>query len=86
MVFKKYIELDPPSLGDNVSDLTRLTRAIYRQHSINGISTDFRVIKKLPSIAGGGLEGDRHLVLTKKGSKLINVEAGDNCQQNYLSS
>jgi uncharacterized 2Fe-2S/4Fe-4S cluster protein (DUF4445 family) len=83
-VFKKYVELEPPSLGDNVSDLTRLIRAIYRQHGINGISTDFRVIMKLSRLLR---EADWKvtvtLVLTKKGSKLINVAAGDNCQQNY---
>ena len=83
-VFKKYVELAPPSLGDNVSDLTRLIRAINRQHGISGISTDFRVITKLSRLLR---EADWKvtvtLVSTRKGSKLINVEAGDNCQQNY---
>ena len=49
-VFKRYVELDPPSLNDNKSDLTRLINAIFKQHGINGISTDFRVILKLSRV------------------------------------
>ena len=83
-VFKRYVELDPPTLNDNVSDLTRLTHAIHRQHGINGISSDFRVIKKLSRLLR---EADWKvtvtLVQTRKGYKLINAEAGDNRQQNY---
>lgn len=83
-VFKRYVELDPPSLDDNVSDLTRLTHAIQKQHGIEGISTDFRVVMKLSRVLR---EADWKvtvtLVMTRKACKLINVEAGDNRQQNY---
>ena len=83
-VCKKYIELDPPSPGDNVSDLTRLIRTIFRQHHIHGISTDYHVIMKLSHLLR---EADWKvtvtLVLTRRGPKLINVEAGDNRQRNY---
>jgi len=83
-VFKRYVQLDPPTLKDNVSDLTRLMNALDRQHGIAGISADFRVIMKLSRILR---ESDwkvtATLVLTKKGYKLINVEPGDNTKQNY---
>jgi len=83
-VFKIYVELEPPSLGDNVSDLTRLIRAINRQYGINGIYTDFRVIMKLSRLLrDADWKVTATLVLTRKGAKLINVAAGDNCQQNY---
>jgi uncharacterized 2Fe-2S/4Fe-4S cluster protein (DUF4445 family) len=83
-VFKRYVELDPPSLSDNVSDLSRLVNAVYRQHGINGISTDFRVIMKLSHILReAAWKVTVTLVLTRKGYKLINVEAGDNRHQNY---
>ncbi len=83
-VFKRYVELDPPSLGDNVSDLTRLIQAIQRQHDISGISTDFRAIMKLSQLLRrAAWKVTVTLVMTKKGYKLINVEAGDNRQQNY---
>ncbi len=83
-VFKRYVELDPPSLIDNVSDLSRLVNAINRQHGVNGISTDFRVIMKLSHILRkAAWKVTVTLVLTRKGYKLINVEAGDNRHQNY---
>jgi uncharacterized 2Fe-2S/4Fe-4S cluster protein (DUF4445 family) len=43
-VFKRYVQLEPPTLNDNLSDLTRLINALDRQHGIEGISSDFRVI------------------------------------------
>ncbi len=83
-VFKKYVQLDPPTLKDNMSDLTRLVNGLVHQHGIEGVSTDFRVIMKLSRILR---ESDwkvtATLVLTKKGYKLINVEPGDNTKQNY---
>ena len=83
-VFKKYVQLDPPSLKDNVSDLTRLINALDRQHGIGGISADFRVIMKLSHLLReSGWKVTVTLVLTKKGYKLVNVEPGDNTQQNY---
>jgi uncharacterized 2Fe-2S/4Fe-4S cluster protein (DUF4445 family) len=67
-VFKRYVELTPPTLKDNVSDLTRLTTALARQHGVEGVSTDFRVIRKLSRLLR---ESDwkvtATLVLTKKG-------------------
>jgi uncharacterized 2Fe-2S/4Fe-4S cluster protein (DUF4445 family) len=83
-VFKKCVQLDPPTLKDNASDLTRLINGLDRQHGIGGVSADFRVIMKLSHLLR---ESDwkvtATLVLTKKGYKLINVEPGDNTQQNY---
>jgi uncharacterized 2Fe-2S/4Fe-4S cluster protein (DUF4445 family) len=83
-VFKRYVELNPPTLNDNVSDLTRLTHAIHRQHGISGISSDFRLIMKLSRLLR---EGDWKvtvtLVQTRRGYKLINAEAGDTRRQNH---
>ena len=83
-VFKRYVRLAPPTLSDNVSDLTRLTSGLARQHGIEGVSADFRVIMKLSRILR---ESDWKvtvtLVLTKKGYKLIDVEPGDNTHRNY---
>jgi len=46
-VFKRYVELHPPTLKDNASDLTRLVTGLNHQHGIEGVSADFRVIMKL---------------------------------------
>ncbi len=83
-VFKRFVQLEPPTLKDNVSDLTRLFNGLARQHRIEGVSADFRMIMKLSRILR---EADWKvtvtLVLTKKGYKLINVEPGDNTHRNY---
>ena len=83
-VFKRYVQLEPPTLKDNKSDLTRLINALAHQHGIEGISADFRAIMKLSRLLR---ESDWQvtvtLVLTKKGYKLVNVEPGDNTKQNY---
>lgn len=83
-VFKRYVQLEPPTLKDNMSDLTRLTNALDRQHGIEGVSADFRVIMKLSQILRqSDWKVTVTLVLTRKGYKLINVEPGDNTHRNY---
>ncbi|MFB0505650.1 MAG: ASKHA domain-containing protein [Thermodesulfobacteriota bacterium] len=83
-VFKRYVKLDPPSLEDNVSDLTRLVNAIHKEYGIKGISTDFRVIMKLSRLLRkADWKVTVTLVLTRKGYKLINVEPGDVVCDNY---
>jgi len=83
-VFKRYLELEPPTLKDNVSDLTRLVNALAHQHGIEGVSADFRTIMKLSRILRqSDWKVTVTLVLTRKGYKLINVEPGDNTKQNY---
>ena len=83
-VFKRYVRLDPPTLKDNVSDLTRLINGLERQHGIEGVSADFRVIMKLSRILRESeWKVTATLVLTKKGYKLIHVEPGDNTKHNY---
>jgi uncharacterized 2Fe-2S/4Fe-4S cluster protein (DUF4445 family) len=83
-VFKRYIQLDPPTLKDNVSDLTRLINGLAHQHGIEGVSADFRVIMKLSHILRqSDWKVTAMLVLTKKGYKLVNMEPGDNTHRNY---
>jgi uncharacterized 2Fe-2S/4Fe-4S cluster protein (DUF4445 family) len=83
-VFKRYVELDLPTLDDNVSDLTRLVNALYKDYGIKGISTDFRVIMKLSRLLReANWKVTVTLVLTRKGYKLINVEPGNVACDNY---
>jgi uncharacterized 2Fe-2S/4Fe-4S cluster protein (DUF4445 family) len=83
-VFKRYVELDPPTLDDNISDLTRLVNALYKDYGIKGISTDFRVIMKLSRLLReANWKVTVTLVLTRKGYKLINVEPGNVACDNY---
>jgi uncharacterized 2Fe-2S/4Fe-4S cluster protein (DUF4445 family) len=83
-VFKRYVQLTPPTLEDNASDLTRLLNGLARQHGIEGVSADFRALMKLSRILRkSDWKVTVTLVLTKKGYKLIHVESGDNTRQNY---
>ena len=83
-VFKRYVVMDPPTMDDNVSDLTRLVNAIQKQHDIGGISTDFRLIMKLSQLLReANWNVTVTLVQTRKGYKLINAEQGDKTLQNY---
>jgi uncharacterized 2Fe-2S/4Fe-4S cluster protein (DUF4445 family) len=83
-VFKRYVELDPPTLDDNISDLTRLVNVLYKDYGIKGISTDFRVIMKLSRLLrAADWKVTVTLVLTRKGYKLINVEPGNVACDNY---
>jgi uncharacterized 2Fe-2S/4Fe-4S cluster protein (DUF4445 family) len=83
-VFKKYIELPPPSAEDNLNDLARLTRELKKTYQMSDVSVDFRMIKKL---AGALRKADWRvtvtIVLTRKGYTLINVEPGNTEADNY---
>ena len=46
-VFQRYAQLEPPTLNDKASDLTRLINVLDRQHGIETISADFYVNMKL---------------------------------------
>lgn len=83
-VFKRYVELNAPSIEDNISDLGRLTRTLKQEYDIIGISVDFRALAKLSRILR---DADWKItvttVLTRKGYKLINVEPGNTVDKNY---
>ncbi len=83
-VFKKYVELPPPTPEDNINDLARLTRELKKTHSMENVSVDFRMLKKL---AGTLRKADWKITitsaLTRRGYALINVEPGNTEEKNY---
>ncbi len=83
-VSKFYIELPPPTLDDNLSDLGRLMREFKSQYGLDNISSDYFLLRRLPRLLR---EADwkitATLVYNPKGLKLIDVEAGDTRAQNY---
>ncbi len=84
VVVKLYIELTKPSPDNNMSDLDRLSLALKKRYEIDLPSTDFAVIKKMSKILR---EADwkvtATIVLTSRGSKLINIQPGDTTDKNY---
>ncbi len=95
---KKYIEIDPPTVTDNVSDLTRTLRAMNKQHHLDNITVDFDVIKKLAdTLRISNWKVTVTVVNTRhesqlgenqtRGSrkpKLINIEPGDTTNDHYI--
>ncbi|MGC1401300.1 MAG: ASKHA domain-containing protein [Thermodesulfobacteriota bacterium] len=84
---KKYLEISPPTLSDNISDLSRVIRSLKQTYGIHGLIVDFYPIKKLAEVLR---QGEWKVTVTignplKIGDKiqLINIEPGDTTQQNY---
>lgn len=81
---KRFLELAPPSVGDNASDLTRLLRCIDRDCLYPGVEVDFSVTKKLAGVVRTGDWKVTATLLDNDGQrKLINVESGDTRRTNF---
>ena len=75
---KVYIELDKPSLDDNISDVDRIERHVRQEFNINGIDFRLDILRKIPKILR---EDDFKVTLTyvKKKNKItiLNIEPGN---------
>jgi uncharacterized 2Fe-2S/4Fe-4S cluster protein (DUF4445 family) len=86
-VEKKYLEIVPPTIDDNLSDLTRVIRALKQTYQIGNINVDFYTVRKM---AAALREKEWKITVTlanstKKGGKvhLINIEPGDTTSRNF---
>ena len=94
---KHYVELPPPSPEDNRNDLSRLLTGLKKNHGIDSISADFRVIRTLPHLLR---QADWNVTATlvntrvshpledsqfrgPRKPKLIHVEPGDTTREHY---
>jgi len=82
---KLFIELPPPTLTDNTSDLSRLLRGLKQRYNLSHMSVDFAVVKKLAKVLRDGdwkatvttlLDSERKLTIT-------NIEPGDTRGKHY---
>lgn len=75
---KKYMELDKPSLDDNISDVDRIERHIRQELDINGVDFRLDILRKIPKVLR---EDDFKITLTylKKKNKvtILNIEPGN---------
>jgi uncharacterized 2Fe-2S/4Fe-4S cluster protein (DUF4445 family) len=87
---KYYLELPPPTLDDNTSDLFRLMRGIKQGYNIIDLPIDFEVIRKLPEVLREKdfkvtvttlLESD--LLAKGRSSRITNIESGDTRNKHY---
>lgn len=83
-VDKKYIELDEPSLDDNISDVDRIERQIRQDLGFEGIDFRLDILKKLPKVLR---EDNFKITLTyvKRKSKItiLNIESGNKEDELY---
>jgi len=89
---KFFIELPPPTLEDNTSDLSRLLRSLRKQYNLSNISVDFDVVKKLANVLR---DGDWKATVTtlvtaakpragdRSRPRVINIEPGDTREKHY---
>jgi len=94
---KFHLEVDPPTLKDNRSDLSRLLMALKKSQGMEGISVDSHLLRKLPFVLRqSDWKVTATLVQTRmesqlgeyqlRGSrrpKLISLEEGDTTQEHY---
>lgn len=77
-IIKQYVELEKPSIDDNISDIDRIERHMKQELNINGIDFRLDVLRKIPKILR---EDDFKITLTylKKKNKItiLNIEAGN---------
>jgi uncharacterized 2Fe-2S/4Fe-4S cluster protein (DUF4445 family) len=80
---KLYVELPPPSLTDNTSDLSRLLRGIEAGHGIKNPHVDFKLTRKLSSTLREASWKVTVTTLDAGGNEpehrpgIINIEPGD---------
>ena len=81
---KCYIELDKPSLDDNISDVDRIDRYIRQNFNISGIDFNLDILRKIPKVLR---ENDFKITLTyiKKKNKItiLNIESGNTEKELY---
>ncbi len=84
VVRKLCMQLTPPSEGDNLNDLSRLKKALKDQFGFANVSVDSIWIRNMPSVLR---EKDwaitATLVDTAYGFKVIDVQAGTECDFDY---
>ena len=83
-LFKKYIELDEPSLDDNISDVDRLERYVRQNMEVEGIDFGLDILRKIPKVIR---EDNFKVTLTyvKKKNKItiLNIESGNKENELY---
>jgi len=89
---KFFVELPPPTLKDNTSDLSRLLRGLRQRYNLSNLSVDFATVKKL---AGALRDGNWKVTVTtlvtavkpragdRRRPRLINIEPGDTREKHY---
>jgi len=89
---KLFVELPPPTLEDNISDLSRLFKGIKQRYNLSNLWMDFGVVKNLAKVLR---KGDWKITVTTlvtaakprtkewRRPRVINIEPGDTREKHY---
>ncbi len=84
---KKYLEIPPPSVQDNIADITRLINHLKFEHNEKKIGIELNVIRKIPDILR---ENDFKITVSlvrpvREGrtTGIVNVQPEDTTSDNY---
>ncbi|MFC1871432.1 ASKHA domain-containing protein [Chloroflexota bacterium] len=89
---KYFIELPPPTIENNASDLSRVLRGLKQRYQLSNMSVSFGVVKKLaPVLRDAGWKVTVTALVTASKTKtrdkqrlmLINIEPGDTRDRHY---
>ncbi|TES87441.1 MAG: DUF4445 domain-containing protein [Dehalococcoidia bacterium] len=89
---KYFVELPPPTLDDNSSDLSRLLRGLKQRYHLSNLSIDFQVMKKLArTLRDGDWKATVTTLVTavkpragdRRRPRVINIEVGDTRDKHY---
>jgi uncharacterized 2Fe-2S/4Fe-4S cluster protein (DUF4445 family) len=84
---KRFVQLAPPDLSDNINDLARLEDGLARQHAVESLTLDFFLLRKLSRVMR-----EQHFQVTAtldfsrrryRSPHMINVEAGDTTRRHF---
>ncbi|MBI4181297.1 MAG: DUF4445 domain-containing protein [Chloroflexi bacterium] len=90
---KFFVELPPPTLEDNISDLSRLLRGLKQQYHLRNMTVDFGVVEKLSQILRDSdwkvtvmtlvTALESQAAESKRRPMVINVQPGDTREKHY---
>jgi uncharacterized 2Fe-2S/4Fe-4S cluster protein (DUF4445 family) len=89
---KCFIELPPPTLKDNASDLSRVLRGLKHQCNLGNLTVDFDVLKRLPRMVRDNnwkvtvttlVTAVKPRAADRRRPRVISIEPGDTRQKHY---
>ena len=89
---KFFVELPPPTLEDNVSDLSRLLRGLKQRYQLSSMTVDFDVVAKLGRVLRDGnwrvtvttlVTAAKTKARERRRLLLTNIEPGDTRDKHY---
>ncbi|WP_294180125.1 corrinoid activation/regeneration protein AcsV [uncultured Clostridium sp.] len=84
-VEKEYLEMDPPTLDDNISDFERLKRHIRKQLNYSSVFCRLPILRKIPKLLrkANFKITITHIPRGNEKTTIINVEEGDKTRELY---